>query len=123
VEHPRELPGNHLELIRRSKFFWETESNIFVHAGYYPNQPLQDTPASVQFWEFLEPTRAWPHYSDKTVIVGHTPQTSGDMLDLGFLVCIDTDCSRGGWLTGLDVTSGHYWQANERGEVREGDRR
>ena len=122
-KHPREIPGEHLELIRRSKFFWETQENIFVHAGYYPNQPLKDTPASVLFWEFLEPKWAWPHYSDKTVIVGHTPQTSGDILDLGFLVCIDTDCSRGGWLTGLDVTTGHYWQANERGKVREGDRR
>jgi serine/threonine protein phosphatase 1 len=123
ANHPREIPGNHLELIRRSKLFWETEENIFVHAGYYPNQPLKDIPANVLFWEFLEPKRAWPHYSDKTVFVGHTPQTTGDILDLGFLVCIDTDCSRGGWLTGLDMTTGHYWQANERGEVREGDRR
>jgi hypothetical protein len=26
----------------------------------------------------------------------------------------------GGWLTALDVGTGQYWQANERGEVREG---
>ena len=123
VDHPRDLPGEHLELIRRSKFFWETEGNIFVHAGYHPNQPMQDTPASVLFWEFLQVKRSWPHFSNKTVILGHTPQTGGQILDLDFLVCIDTDCSRGGWLTGLDVTSGQYWQTNERGEVREGERR
>ena len=30
----------------------------------------------------------------------------GEILDLGFLVCIDTNCARGGWLTALDVGSG-----------------
>jgi serine/threonine protein phosphatase 1 len=48
----------------------------------------------------------------------HTPQVSGAVLDLGFLVCLDTDCSRGGWLTALDVGTGELVQANERGELR-----
>ena len=122
VEHPRDIPGDHLDLIRQSRFFWETPDNIFVHAGYYPNHPLDTTPSSVLFWDFMEPERAWPHFSEKTVIVGHTPQLSGEILDRGFLVCIDTNCSRGGWLTGLDVVSGHYWQANELGQIRERDR-
>jgi len=54
------------------------------------------------------------------VIAGHTPQTSGEPLDLGFLKVIDTDCSRGGWLTALEVKSGEVLQANQRGELREG---
>jgi serine/threonine protein phosphatase 1 len=52
--------------------------------------------------------------------VGHTPQKTGEVLDIGHLVCIDTHCHGGEWLTALDVGSGHWWQANERGEVREG---
>lgn len=122
VDHPRDMPGEHLALICQSRFFWETTDNIFVHAGYYPNLPLENTPVSVLFWDFMEPERAWPHFSNKTVLVGHTPQLSGEILDRGFLACIDTNCSRGGWLTGLDVVSGHYWQANEQGLVREKDR-
>ena len=43
--------------------------------------------------------RALP--SGKVAIVGHTPQKSGEMLDLGFLKCIDTFCHGGGWLTAL----------------------
>jgi serine/threonine protein phosphatase 1 len=54
----------------------------------------------------------------KSVLAGHTPQSGGDPSDLGFLVLIDTDCSRGGWLTALEVRSGDLIQANERGEVR-----
>jgi serine/threonine protein phosphatase 1 len=50
--------------------------------------------------------------------VGHTPQWSGEVLDLGFLVCIDTGCHGGGWLTALEVDAGKIWQANNRGELR-----
>ncbi|MFM7130541.1 MAG: metallophosphoesterase family protein [bacterium] len=122
VDLPREIPREHLDLMRRSRLFWETDTHLFVHAGYNPEKPLDRTPARVLCWEFLDENRARPHYSRKTAIVGHKPQTTGEILDLGFLCCIDTDCSRGNWLTGLDVTTGHYWQANQSGEVRERDR-
>jgi serine/threonine protein phosphatase 1 len=70
-------------------------------------------------WEHIEPDVQRPHFSGKTVVVGHTPQVGGEVLDLCFLVCIDTDCSRGGWLTALDVETGRVIQANQRGPVRE----
>jgi serine/threonine protein phosphatase 1 len=59
-----------------------------------------------------------PHFSGKIVVAGHTPQTSGEPLDLGFLKVIDTDCSRGGWLTAFEAKYGTIVQANERGEIR-----
>lgn len=118
VDHPRELPSEDVAFLRTAKWFFETDTHAFVHAGYFPNQQLRDTPSSALFWEFLDPNRAWPHYSGKTFVVGHTPQTSGEILDLGFVVGIDTDCSRGNWLTALDAVSGRYWQANQQGQVR-----
>ena len=33
---------------------------------------------------------------------------------------IDTGPAVGGWLTCLDVSSGKYWHANEKGSVRQG---
>jgi hypothetical protein len=39
---------------------------------------------------------------------------------LGFLVCIDTNCAHGGWLTALDTTSGRVWQADRAGRLRAG---
>ncbi len=50
-------------------------------------------------------------------IVGHTPQTDGIILELGYLKCIDTGCGFGGLLTALDVASGRTWQADEAGRV------
>ena len=63
--------------------------------------------------DYIPPT---PHCSGKVAIVGHTPQS--EVLDLGHLKCLDTGCCYGGWLTALDVDSGHVWQVNERGELR-----
>jgi len=123
VEHPREMPAEDLAFLRASRFFLETDSHAFVHAGYYPNLPLAETPSSALFWEPLDPNRAWPHYSGKTFVVGHTPQATGEILDLGFLVCIDTDCSRGNWLTAFDAASRAIVQANQRGDVRTSSRR
>lgn len=123
VDHPGRLPDEDVALLRAARWFHETDTHILVHANYYPNQPMRDTPASALFWDFLDPDRVWPHFSGKTVVVGHTPQTTGEILDLGFVVGIDTDCSRGNWLTALDTVSGHYWQASQSGEVREARRR
>ena len=41
-------------------------------------------------WESLRETTPGPHESGKTVIVGHTSQKTGEILDLGHLKCIDT---------------------------------
>jgi serine/threonine protein phosphatase 1 len=122
VDHPRDLPADDLVFLRTAKPHFETATHAFVHAGYYPNQPLSETPSSALFWEFLAADRCWPHYSGKTFVLGHTPQTSGDVFDLGFVVCIDTDCSRDNWLTALDTTTDTIWQANQRGELRGGKR-
>jgi serine/threonine protein phosphatase 1 len=59
-----------------------------------------------------------PHVSGKTAIVGHTAQRSGEILDLGYLKCIDTWCYGGGWLTALEVNTGQVWQADAQGNLR-----
>jgi hypothetical protein len=45
-------------------------------------------------------------------------QRNGEVLDLGFLKCIDTGCESGGRLTGLDVVSGHLWKVDAQGRQR-----
>ena len=56
--------------------------------------------------------------SGKKVIVGHTEQRDGQILDLGAVTCIDTACCNYGWLTALDVRSGDLWQASKWGALR-----
>ena len=98
--------------------YYETEKHIFVHANLDPDLPLEEQPAYMLYWEKL----IWPcvHVSGKTMICGHTRQRSGVPLDLGTSICIDTNIYDGGWLTCLDVLSGHIWQANGKGQTRKG---
>mgnify|MGYP006275438275 CR=1 FL=1 len=113
------IPGDHVRFFQECRRFYETDSHLFVHANYLPAEPLAGQPDDVLFWQHLSWSVPDPHCSGKQAIVGHTPQRSGKVLDLGHLRCIDTACFAGGWLTALDASSGHYWQANERGDFRE----
>ena len=112
------IDSAHVEFIRGCLDYFETDDYIFAHANYDPDLPMDRQPSLKLRWEFLDEPRQRPHFSGRTVIVGHTPQTSGEVLDLDFLRCIDTDCSRGGWLTGLEIRSGKVIQANQIGETR-----
>jgi serine/threonine protein phosphatase 1 len=110
----------HCSFLNSCEAHHETETHLFVPAGYRADLPLRRQPGTVL--RRRPPEGGWPgpHVSGKVAVVGHTPQKSGEILDLGHLLCIDTNCHRGGWLTALDVGSGRYWQANEQGQVREG---
>ncbi len=45
-------------------------------------------------------------------------QETGEILDVGRLVCIDTFCYGGGWLTAIEVRTRQVWQADRQGELR-----
>jgi serine/threonine protein phosphatase 1 len=111
------IPPRHVRFIEGCREYHETETHIFVHANYDPDRPMSQLGAKLLRWEFLDPARVRPHCSGKTVVVGHTPQTSGEVLDLGFVIAIDTDCSRGGWLTAIEVASRAIIRANNAGRV------
>jgi serine/threonine protein phosphatase 1 len=119
VDGPKSIPREHLDFVRNCRPYHETDTHIFVHANYWPNQPMASLSSTVRYWEHLQLDRVGRHYSGKTVIVGHTPQPDGQILNLGFLKCIDTDCCRGGCLTAFEVRTGRIWQANQRGRLLE----
>jgi serine/threonine protein phosphatase 1 len=112
-----DVPDSHWEFLEMDtgKFF-ETDTHFFVHANAFPDCPLTDQPDFMLFWDgFDDPP---PHESGKTMVCGHTSQKSGRPRNIGHAICIDTWASGQGWLTCLDVGSGKYWQANQRGETR-----
>ena len=98
--------------------YWEDEKHIFVHAGVDPLIPLDQQSDKLLFWDKLDPNFSG-HQSGKKVVCGHTRQTSGIPLNLGQLLCLDTNVYGGGWLTCCDLNSMEYWQANAQGEFRQ----
>lgn len=97
---------------------FETEQALFVHATFDPEKPRPEQSEETLFWQPL--TKPIVLKNGKTVVCGHTSQKSGQILDLGTTVCIDTFAHGGGKLTCLDVTTWQYWQADLMGRVQEG---
>jgi serine/threonine protein phosphatase 1 len=112
------IPPRHWDFLAACRSYHETATHLFVHAGYVPELPLEEQPAVALRWRVTDAQTARPHRSGKVAVVGHTPQWSGEVLDLGFLVCIDTNCHHGGWLTALEVRTGQLWQADRNGRLR-----
>jgi serine/threonine protein phosphatase 1 len=112
------IPAEHAAFLERCRDYYETETHLFLHAQYDPEMPMEDQPSYLLRWESLRDDMPEPHVSGKRAIVGHTSQRSGEILDLGYLVCIDTFCYGGGWLTALDVQTEEVWQASREGELR-----
>lgn len=111
------IPQSHFRFLESCHSYYETENHIFVHANFKPDVPLDQLDDHTLRWlslrDFVPKAR---HCSRKTFVVGHTPQP--EVLDLGYLICIDTNCCGGGWLTAIDVNTKQIWQVNEKGEHR-----
>ncbi|MBL9124907.1 MAG: metallophosphoesterase [Planctomycetaceae bacterium] len=115
----KDIPREYWELLAEGLPYYETEDQIFTHANYQPDLPMSAQPGYQLRWALFEPERMQPHVSGKSVWVGHTEQVQGEILDLGFAICIDTACWRYGWLTAVEVETKQVWQANRWGSLRE----
>ncbi|TWT41536.1 Serine/threonine-protein phosphatase 1 [Botrimarina hoheduenensis] len=118
AEGPR-LLQEHREWLATCREYHETDSWFFTHANYVASEPLISQPAEALRWQSLAEHFPGRHMSGKRAVVGHTAQRSGEVLWTQQLVCIDTHCYAGGWLTGLEVTSGRLWQVSRGGRLRE----
>lgn len=111
------IPRRHIRFLESCRSYFETDTHIFLHANYKPDVPLEQLDDHTIRWlslrDYVPPK---PHCSGKIAVVGHTPQP--EILDLGYLICLDTGVWKSGWLTALDVVSGKTWQVNAAGALR-----
>ena len=112
------IPEDHIKFIETGVLYHETDDHFFVHGNYEPQKSLDDQDEEILKWRSLIENTPGPHMSGKKAIVGHTPDKSGEVFDIGHLMCLDTYCYGGMWLTAADVVNGTVWQANEEGELR-----
>lgn len=108
----------HVDFIRTWGDYFVTEDHFFAHGAYHPKQAFGEQRWQMWRWESIRFDPPEPHVSEKIAVLGHTSQKHGEILDLGHLICIDTFCWGGGWLTGFDVTTGQIWQVDREGRVR-----
>ncbi len=114
-----ELPEEHLEFIRSWGDYYEIENYFFAHGNYHSKLSLECQPWDVMRWRSLKISMPAEHISGKIAIVGHTANKQGNIIDQGHLICIDTYCHGGKWLTALEPATGQVWQANEDAQLCE----
>ena len=108
----------HIDFMRTWGDVYETDSHFFAHGNYVATRPLDRQPWTDLRWQSLAWHTPAPHASGKTAVLGHTSNKQGQVVNLGHLICIDTYCCGGYWLTAFDSTTGRLWQANEAGKFR-----
>lgn len=88
--------------------FHETDTHLFVHAGFDSNKPLSRQTELECCW-----TRSFDDYSDwtdKTIVHGHTitpePERTGNRLN------INTGCGSGGYLTAYCLEEDRFYRSS-----------
>ena len=114
-----EVPKKHLDFLRTWGDYHETDDHFFAHGNYLPKKKLKKQPWEEMRWRSLRYVTPGPHTSGKIAILGHTANKQGKVVNLGHLICIDTYCHGGGWLTALEPATGKIWQANEAGKSQQ----
>ncbi len=112
------VSSRHLEFFQSLRPYYETADAIFVHACYSAELAMIQQDDSVRYWTHLTYPLPGPHISGKRVYVGHTPQMNGCILDIGHLICLDTFCFGGGYLTAIDLESSEVFQTDRHGHLR-----
>ena len=112
------IPPDHIRFLVSSTPFFETDTEIFVHACLEPDVSLANQTSDYLRWKHLGGSER-PHVSGKRIVCGHTSQADGVPLVFEGWVCIDTLPHGGKWLTCLDVGSDRVYQASQEGETRE----
>lgn len=112
------VPEEHLDFIRRMPSYFETDSHFIVHANYDPIVPLDEQTSEMLRWKKITEILPTLHMSGKRAILGHTHDRQGEIFEVPQLICIDTYCYGGKWLTALELESGQVWQASPMGFLR-----
>jgi serine/threonine protein phosphatase 1 len=115
----RVVPTSHRDFLDSLVDFYKTDTHFFVHANYDANLDFEEQPPELLRWVKLTEMMPQPHRSGLRAVVGHTHDRGGVIVEVPHLICLDTYCYGGFWLTAMDVNSGEIWQVQPDGTVRE----
>ncbi len=111
------VPRAHREFLDNLPNYFENDTHFVVHANYDPDLPLDEQPDDLLRWVKLTQEVPGPHMSGKRAVVGHTHDREGRIFEVPHLVCIDTYCYGGKWLTAMELESGKIWQSDPYGKL------
>lgn len=109
------IPDSHREFLNNTVPAYETDSHVFVHAGWDSDKKFDEQERRTLRYRFLSEAAPDPAFG-KEVICGHSAMQNGHPAAKGNITCIDT--IENGWLTAYDITNGVFHQADKQGLTR-----
>jgi calcineurin-like phosphoesterase family protein len=113
------IPDDHLELLNQMLPYWESPSDICVHASLEPGVDLADQQPEWLRWQKLTGLE-FAHPSGKRILCGHSGISTGLPAILDGWICLDTLAYEGGFLTCIDASTGEISQSQQSGAFRGG---
>lgn len=117
-ELQKKLPQAHRDFLDKTIDAYETDTHIFVHAGWHPDRTLDEQSPKTLRYRFLSSVTPSDDFGKK-IVCGHSAIQSGYPAEKGNIVCVDT--IENGWLTAFDLTNDRYYQAAPDGQTRQCD--
>lgn len=112
-------PESHREFFNSAKYYEIIDENLFVHAGYDDNIPIefQFKHVMITTKETIHQAKIRPLKGFKKVFIGHMPTTligskDAKPLFLHNLIALDTGSFSSGRITIMDIDTLEYWQSN-----------
>lgn len=110
------IPQSHRDFLAGSCDYYETSTEIYVHANLEPGVSLDKQTPKWLRWQHLTGWE-YPHESGRRVICGHTQQKDGFPFAHDGWVCLDTGAYRGNPLTCLEIEADVVRCADESGKL------
>jgi len=119
------VPQSHLQLLNEALLFKEMDNNLFVHAGFAPDKPLELNDPDVLIWEraFILSAYDKKDFHGKLsnyekVFVGHTTTVSREFNSKTPIIfnefrMIDTGVIHGKHLSIMNIDTDEYYQSDQ----------
>ena len=116
----KNIPSEHIQLLKSTVRYWEGPTEICVHANLEPGVPLERQRSAWLRWNKLT-GQEFPHSSGKRVICGHSGVNYGAPTVNDGWICLATLVYEGGVLSAIDLASLEIIQTRQKNaEIRRG---
>ncbi len=118
------MPKEHIRFLSEARLYFVDQNRLFVHGGFDPQRPLEETPKEIFIWDrtliqkaqdlhLTNPDYKFGNYDE--IFIGHTPTLNfgkNEPHKFCNVWDIDTGVGWGAKLTIMDIDTKQFWQSD-----------
>jgi serine/threonine protein phosphatase 1 len=118
------MPKEHIRFLSEAKLYFVDKNRLFVHGGFNPQRPLEETSKEIFIWDrtlikraqelhLTDPDHKFGVYDE--IFIGHTPTLNfgkNEPQKFCNIWALDTGAGWAAKLTIMDVETKQFWQSD-----------